>query len=355
MANGNRDLRTKIGQMVMVGFRGAVARPDSRIIQDIREHGLGGVWLVDNDSPLGRTLGNVESAEQLKTLTDNLQQAAEIPLFIALDAEGGQGIRLKEKYGFPPTRSARNLGRLDEPSATATQTRQIAQTLLQTGININFAPVLDLDKNPDNPALGTKERCYSADPETVIRHAEIILKVQREAGLLSCCKHFPGQGSARIDSHLDTVDVTDTWDEGDLEPFRRLSELGLIDALLTAHIHNWNWDPRYPATLSKNVLTELLRNRLGFEGVVFSDDLNMGAIRNHYEMSAAIELALNAGVDVILMSNVGYYDEHITGKTTEIIHRLVEEGRIGEDRIEESYRRIRTLKNRLRKTEAPER
>ncbi len=348
MVNGNRDLRTKIGQMVMVGFRGTTAQPDSRIIQDIREHHLGGVWLVDNDSPLGRTLGNVESAEQLKDLTDSLQQAAEIPLFIALDAEGGQVIRLKEKYGFPPTRSARYLGHTNDPSVTAAQARQIAEILLQTGINFNFAPVLDLDKNPDGPALGRKERCFSADPETVIRHAEIIQKVQREAGLLSCCKHFPGHGSARIDSHLDTVDVTETWGEEELEPFRRLIEMGLIDALVTAHVHNRHWDTRYPATLSKNVLTGMLRRQLGFDGVVFSDDMNMGAIRDHYEVATAIELALNAGVDVILMSNVGHYDERITEKTTEIIYRLVEEGRIGEDRIEESYGRIRKAKARLK-------
>lgn len=344
------DLKDKIGQMVMVGFRGTVARPDSQIIRDIREHGLGGVWLVDNDSPLGRTLGNVESAEQLKALTDSLQQAAEIPLFIALDAEGGQVIRLKEKYGFPPTRSARKLGQLDDLSGTAAQARQIAQTLLQTGININFAPVLDLDKNSDNPALGRKERCYSPDPETVIRHAESVLRVQRETGLLSCCKHFPGQGSARIDSHLDTVDVTDSWDDRDLEPFRRLIEKDLIDALVTAHIHNRRWDSQHPATLSKNVLTKMLRRQLGFEGVVFSDDMNMGAIRNHYELADAIELALNAGVDVILQSNVGHYDEHIMEKTTGIVYRLVEEGRIGQDRIEQSFCRIRTLKNRLGKT-----
>jgi beta-N-acetylhexosaminidase len=344
----NQELREKIGQMVMVGFRGTVAGPDSRIIHDIREYGLGGVWLVDNDSPMGRTLGNVESAEQLKTLTDSLQQAAKIPLFIAIDAEGGQVIRLKENYGFPPTRSARYLGQLDDPSVTAAQARQIVESLLQTGINFNFAPVLDLDKNPDGPALGRKERCFSADPETVIRHAEIILRIQREAGLLSCCKHFPGHGSARIDSHLDTVDVTETWGEEELEPFRRLIEMGLIDALVTAHIHNRRWDAQYPATLSKNLLTGMLRRQQGFEGVVFSDDMNMGAIRNHYEMSTAIELALNAGVDVILMSNVGHYDDHITEKTTGMIRRLVEEGRIGEDRIEESYGRIRKAKARLK-------
>ncbi len=348
------SLDCMIGQMIMIGFRGTVVDENDPIIREIHEHNLGGVWLTDNDSPMGDTIGNVRSPQQVKELIDDLQAHAEQPLFVAIDAEGGQVIRLKEQYGFPKTLSARMLGRLNDIKRTEAQAETIARLLKALGVNFNFAPVLDLNKVPENPALGKKERTFSDDADVVLLHARKVIESHKRHGLATCVKHFPGHGSVSIDSHDDLVDLSLSWTREELRPFSELIHDNMVEAILPGHVHLKTYDPHYPATLSNRIIGHMLRKELGFKGLVISDDLDMGAIRKHYPYKKAVELAINAGVDIILRSNVLIYDEAITRKTVALIKQLVKDGRISEKRIEESFNRIQRLKADLKRRLATE-
>ncbi|HOA73731.1 MAG TPA: glycoside hydrolase family 3 N-terminal domain-containing protein [Phycisphaerae bacterium] len=341
-------LNAKLAQMVMVGFRGAEPDECRAFLDSLAECPIAGVWLTDNKSPMGLTHGNIRSPEQVRRLTQALQNASPTPLFIAIDAEGGQVIRLEECYGFEAFPSARELGERDDPTFTRSSAERLARLLAECGINFNFAPVLDLNKNPANPIIAGKHRAFSADTQTVARHAAIFVEAHHRAGILCAGKHFPGHGSSSTDSHHGLVDVTQTWGEDELIPYQHLIANGLLDAVLTAHVCLRQIDPDLPATLSPRVVTGLLRERLGFEGVVFTDDLNMGAIQDHYPLERAVELCVQAGADVVLHANVKHYDPDIARRTVAILRQLVESGRLTEQRIDQSNQRIAALRSRIR-------
>jgi beta-N-acetylhexosaminidase len=265
---------------------------------------------------------------------------------VAIDQEGGQICRLKETFGFPATVSAQHLGRLNDLALTHEQATTIAKTLAQLGINLNLAPAVDLNTNPDNPTIGHRERSFSADPEVVTGHALEFIKAHHSQGVLCTLKHFPGHGSSTTDSHLGLVDVTKTWSAGELEPYANLIKAGQADAVMTAHVFNAKLDPEYPATLSKPTITGLLRQALNYDGVVISDDIQMGAIAHHYGFAAAVQAAIEAGVDLIAIANNSVYDESIVARTIALIKQLVHEGKIKETRIDESYHRIQRLKHK---------
>lgn len=339
-------LDQKIGQMLNVGFRGTVLADSNHIVRDIRKYHLGGVTLFDYDVPRDTALRNIESPGQLKTLVHELQSLDEMPLFIAIDQEGGKVARLKPGRGFPATVSAQYLGTIDDIDSTRHYAQITGQTLAELGININFAPVVDLNINPDNPVIGRLERSFSADPQTVIQHASAYINTLHKFDILTVLKHFPGHGSSKKDSHLGVVDVTETWTENELIPYRELIHSGQADMIMTAHIFNAKWDSTYPATLSKPVITNILRNKLGFEGVVISDDLMMGAIRKEYGLKTAIKQALRAGVDILTFGNNAIYDPDIVPKAHKIILELLDEGELSRKRIDESYQRIMKIKKK---------
>jgi len=354
--NGNDDdhdkepaLEAKIGQMVMVGFRGYTVTPQDPIWQDIAERNLGGVVLYDRDVPSNGTVErNIESPDQLKALTATLHGIRDNMLLIGIDQEGGLIQRLKPRYGFPESVSHAALGAADDLDGTYAAARSIAETLREHGIDINFAPVVDVNTNPDNPIIGKLQRSFSGDPAAVTRHARAYMRAHHDVGVLTTLKHFPGHGSSLDDSHLGVTDVTNTWQPLELEPYRDLIGAGVVDLVMTAHVFNGNLDADDPATLSPAVITDLLRGELGFDGVVISDDMQMGAIVNYYGFEAALEKAIHAGVDLLVLSNNGQaYDDGIAARAIAHIARAVAEGRISRDRIDQSYRRIQALKLRL--------
>jgi beta-N-acetylhexosaminidase len=340
------SLEAKIGQMLMVGFRGLRITTDHPIVSDIQERHLGGVVLFDYDVPAGTPVRNIESPDQVKTLVEDLQSFSAEPMLIAIDQEGGQIRRLKEVFGFPSTQSAQYLGTIDDLSLTRENATAMAQTLSHLGINLNLAPVVDLNTNPENPIIGRYERSFSADPAIVTAHALEFIRAHHQHGVRCTLKHFPGHGSSAEDSHLGLVDVTTSWSRTELEPYANIIKAGEADAIMTAHVFNANLDRDYPATLSKPTITGLLREELGYGGVVISDDMQMGAIVNEYGFETAIQAALEAGIDIIAMANNSTYEEDIVARTATLIKRLVEDGKISETRIDESYQRIQPLKNR---------
>jgi beta-N-acetylhexosaminidase len=278
--------------------------------------------------------------------------AAPIPLFVSIDQEGGRVNRLKEKYGFPKSLSAANMSSsLDSVKYYGQAT---AATLAGLGFNVNFAPVVDLATNPGNPVIAKVERSFSANADTVALFSEEFVKAHRQVGVVTVLKHFPGHGSSENDTHLGIADVSNTWEEKELRPYQLLIDAKYVDAIMTAHIVNQKLDNRsLPGTLSSRILDSLLRKTLKFDGVVFSDDMQMHAITKHYGLEEAIKLAVNAGVDILTFSNnIQGSEDRTVDKVHSIIRKFVEDGSIPKARIDESYKRIINLKGKMTSSQA---
>ena len=348
MSNHAPTLQEKIGQMLLVGFRGYEVKPGDPVARDAAERNLGGVIFFDQEMADTQLQGrNIASPTQLKSLVDSLKSYTRTPLLISIDQEGGRVNRLKPDYGFSETFSHEELGNRNDLAFTFQHAEMIAKTLAGLGINLNLAPVVDLDANPNNPIIKGKKRSFHSDPEIVAQHAVEFAKAHRKHGVLICPKHFPGHGSATGDTHLGLVDVTKSWHERELIPFQRLIEAGLCDVMMTAHVFNANLDPERPATLSKKILQGILRDQLGYRGLIISDDMEMKAISGHYGLENAIQFGIEAGLDLLCFGNNMNYDANIGGKVMNIILQLVESGKISEARIDESFQRIMRLKENL--------
>ena len=342
------SIETMTGQMILRGFRGLELNDEMRVVQDIKAGRIGGVVLFDYDVELKSPVRNIESPQQVKRLNSELQNLSTTPLYIAVDQEGGRVRRLKTKFGFPSTVSAQYLGDLNNTDSTTYQAAKLAETVAEHGFNLNFAPVLDLNSNPDNPVIGKIERSFSANPASVVTHAGTIIAEHRKARVLTAVKHFPGHGSAWNDSHLGMADVTDTWDNSELIPYQQLlGSSNSPDMVMTAHIFNAKLDSTWPATLSESVNTGILRERMGFDGVIVSEDLQMKAVRDFYGLETVIERSLAAGVDILLFGNNLVYEDDIAERTIAIVTKLVKDGKVSRERIEASYKRIMKLKERL--------
>jgi len=332
-------LADKVGQMIMVGFGGQYPTLESDIARDIADGIVGSVVLF------GR---NVGSPEQLQALTTTLHGVSPNPLLIAIDQEGGWVSRLSRSFGISSNFSAQYLGEQNDLALTTAQGSSTATELARLGINLNLAPVVDVNTNPWNPIIGRYERSYSADPAVVAAHAKAAIDAHRPHNVLCTLKHFPGHGSSQGDTHAGFVDVTDSWSVIELAPYATLIGAGDCDLIMTAHIFNATLDAEHPATLSHNIITGLLREQLGYNGVVISDDMQMGAIAKLYDLETAVGLAINAGVDIIAFSNNIPFSRGAGGhRLHEIIMGLVERNVIPASRIEESYQRIMTLKQKL--------
>lgn len=345
--SGEPGLEEMIGQMLMVGFRGTSVTEADPIVQDIAQGRVGGVILFEYDVVLKKHGRNITGPDQVKALVASLKKHAGTPLFIAVDEEGGRVSRFKASLGFPETLSAAELGKRNDPAFTRTAGAGVGQTLAALGLNLDFAPVVDLNVNPDNPVIGKLDRSFSPDPGQVALHAKAFIEGLNSRGVLSCVKHFPGHGSAWNDSHVGMADVTETWTEKELAPYADLMAGGKVDMIMTAHVFNANLDPDHPATLSRAVIQGLLRDKMGYDGVVVSDDMQMRAVSDYYGLEQAVRLALGAGVDILLFPNNNAYDPEIATKARDLILAMIEDGTLDRARIERSYARIMKLKKRL--------
>ncbi len=334
----------KIGQMILIGINDikSISENDS-LLSDIQLGKVGGIILFE------KNISPTDSKNKLILLISELQKKARIPLFATIDEEGGKVHRLKEKYGFVRMPSAAYLGRINNVDTTLFYNRRLAKELRELGINLNFAPVLDMAINPENKAIVKVERSFSASPEMVSKHALVCIQAHHEFGIKTILKHFPGHGSSTSDSHFGIVDVSRSWNFNELFPYYSILQSGTCDAIMTAHIINQNWDTTLlPATLSKKVIQEMLRGWMGYRGVIFSDDMQMNAISKNYGFETSIEKSINAGVDVLMFGNNVHLDEKpATAKEVHaIIKKLLKEGKIKKERIDEAYYRIMALKNK---------
>jgi len=338
-------LEQKIGQMLMVGFHGTSAKPGSQICEDIRQYNLGAVILFDYNPVDKSKPKNIASKTQVARLTKELQACSRNgKLLIAVDQEGGRVQRLKSRYGFygkfPRAADVVKSGNMKQ-----TYTK-MAKELKSVGINYDLAPVVDLDINPRNHVIHGLGRSFGKDPKTVEKYASIFIDAMHRYGVLTSLKHFPGHGSSVGDTHKGFVDVTHLWKPVELEPYRLLKNKA--DTVMVAHVFNKKLDVNYPATLSRKTVEGLLRKKIGFRGVVITDDLQMGAISKKYTLKKTLELAINAGDDILLFGNQLDPRKVVsTKRLVETIERLIREGKISKARIDASYARIRKLKTRL--------
>ena len=333
------SLDIKIGQLIIFGFYGTVINKNDLVYKAVQDGKIGSLLIY------GRNLAPQKTGDALKQLIDEFQKAASIPLFISIDQEGGKVNRLKPELGFPQMPSAEWLGIMNNPDTTKYYADNIGYTLSRLGINLNYAPVLDV-LNRNCPVLGARERCFSADPDIITKHAGITIESHHYFNVKTVVKHFPGHGNALADSHLGVVDVTKTWQPIELLPYLRLIKTGQVDAIMTAHIVNGKLDPSLlPATLSKKIMTGLLRDSLGFKGVIFSDDMQMKAISEQYSLEQSIFKAMDAGVDVLMFSNnIPGVNAYEPNNIHAIIKKLVADGKIPMARINASYKRVMELK-----------
>ena len=345
-------VQLRIGDLLLIGFSGTQVEGNEevrRLVCDVR---VGGVLLFERFAGSGQPR-NMVSPAQVSALTRDLQalaaRCAGRPLFIAADAEGGRVMRLSPRLGYPPTPAARELGERDDPAFTQAEARRIGVMLREAGINWNLAPVVDVAVNPTNPAVVALGRTYAADPDRVTAHARAFVLGMHEAGVLTALKHFPGHGSSRRDSHHGFTDVSDTAQlRVELAPYRALIAAGMADSVMTAHVFNRGLDPWDPATLSRFTVHRVLRRWLRYDGVVVSDDLLMGAIAQHYGLEDAAVLALNAGVDVLLIGqNSDRVDDRAAERVVAAITGAIAQGTLSESRVRQAVARVDALRSRL--------
>jgi len=329
----NLTLEQKVGQLLMCGFHGQHA--DEQITRLIRDHHVGGVIYFRR---------NVQSVDQLTRLSEELQgiaaEAGVLPLMISVDQEGGMVARI-DKEGVTQVPGNMALGATGNPEYTLECARILGRELKSTGIDMNLAPVLDVNNNALNPVIGV--RSYGENAESVAAHGAAAITGYQSQGIAATAKHFPGHGDTAVDSHLGMVTVPhdrNRLEQIELLPFRRAIEAG-VDAIMTAHVIFPAIEPEpIPATLSRKVLTGLLREDMGFEGIIITDCLEMHAISKPYGVAEAAIRAVEAGADLILVSHT--LQDQVAA--VEAIIEAVRTGRISESIINKALERIITWK-----------
>ncbi len=334
--------------MLIVGFSGYDVNENSPVVRWLQADGLGGIILFDYDLPAKKQGKNLRDKAQIKRLNQDLNYYSaltenSLPLLIAVDYEGGRVDRLSKIEDCMETMQPCEQAKLSDESLYK-EAERMAVTLKDLGFNLNFAPVVDLNLNDQQGIIGKLGRCFSANSEVVSHAAKQFVHAFNEQGIACAYKHFPGHGSATGDTHEGFVDVTDTYHHSELLPYAALSNTTLPVMVMTAHVINRKLDDSgLPATLSYPILTGLLREKLGFDGVIVSDDLQMQAISHHYSIDEALRLTINAGADMLIFGN--QLGSITATEVIDQIENLVNSGAIELARIDEAYRRISFLKH----------
>lgn len=340
---GAATLEQMAGQMIVVGFQGDSV-DDAAVAglrADLAASRLGGVMLLKT---------NIGSLEAVKQMNAAFRDAAELPAFITLDQEGGAVERLTKAVGFREIPSAAAIASRNSPAEAETIYARMAAAIAELGFTVNFGPVADLNLNPENPIIGKFGRAFSADPATVALYDAAFIKAHHAAGLLTALKHFPGHGSSTTDSHEGFVDITQTWQSSELDPYRVLIAAGEVDMVMAGHLYHADYadvGQQTPSSLSPQWIEGVLRGELGFDGVVISDDLEMGAIRDHFTLAQTVTQAVRAGLDVLLFSNTADYRAGLGQEVLDILLTAAADDPAFAARIEQSYTRIVALKARI--------
>ena len=339
------SLREMIGQMLMLGFKGQTPKDKgSRAVHELLKSGqIGGLIFM------GR---NMASKAQITKLVSHLKKARPktLPPFLAIDQEGGQVQRLKEQHGFTtiPTASSIALGK---DQIFALQTYQtLADELADAGFNVNFGPVVDLNLVPENPIIGARDRSYGSSVETVKTFSKAFVLAHRQNKILTSLKHFPGHGSSWTDSHEQFVDLTKSWKTQELDPYKQMIKAQLVDMVMIGHLYHPQFSDgdKLPASLSNRAIEGVLRKEIGYQGLVITDDLGMGAIKKYFDFDDALLKAIKAGNDILLIVDDKYANKSEISRIHHLIEQAVKRGDIKRSSLEASYNRIMTAKELLK-------
>jgi beta-N-acetylhexosaminidase len=342
-------LERMIGQMILVGFEGDTPGHDGvrTVGRQVAEGRIGGVMYLRR---------NARDERSVKAINRMLAAASpDRPPFIAIDQEGGAVERLTRRTGFPEIPSARAVAMTRDADGAHQLYASLAADLRGWGFNLNLGPVADIDVNPANPIIGTLGRSFSADAGTVAAYGDAFVRAHRANGVMTAVKHFPGHGSSLADSHETLPDVTDTWSETELRPFRDLIAGGGADMVMIGHIYNERLQngAKEPASLSRDIIEGLLRRKLGYSGVVISDDLQMAAIEENHSLRETVVRAVEAGTDILLFSNSAKPEPDLPKRVAAILlHEAGRNGLVAEN-IAASYKRIAALKDQWRRATSP--
>lgn len=325
----NMTLEEKIGQMVIASFNGTTLGSDAKTL--IRDYHIGGFALFKY---------NIQNEVQLKTLISDLNEfnkSSNIDLFLAVDEEGGRVSRIPSTIKKGPT--ALSLGQTNDPVLVMREAIRNGNNLSELGFNLNFAPSSDIFSNPQNTVIG--DRAFGKDPQTAAIYSNAYYCGLNQAGIMASSKHFPGHGDTLVDSHYGLPTVSKTLDElkeFELIPFNLLIQNN-VDMIMMSHILLENID-EHPASLSYEIVTNLLREEMGYEGVVITDDMTMKAISDMYSPGESAVKAVLAGCDIILSTHS--FNNQI--QVIESLKKAVKDNIISTDRIDQSVRRILELK-----------
>ena len=340
----DRDLQASIGQMIIVGFSGHDPGSEGfKTVQRQAANGsISGVFLLKR---------NIRDKAAVKELNSELQAVSKVPLFIAVDQEGGRVDRLTSAIGFKEAPSAARVAKVMDAKAAKTLYSRVATDLSGLGINLNLGPVVDLNVNPANPIIGKLGRSYSVDPDIVARYATAFVEAHRNSGVLTAVKHFPGHGSSSTDSHKVMTDVTATWQETELKPYETLIAQGGVDMVMASHVINRRISrTSVPASLSYEILTGLLRTQLGYSGVIVSDDMQMEAIYATRSLEQTVREAVLAGTDLLLFSNDKHPDPAIPEKIAAFLTQEARRNPKMLERIRTASANVLRLKKKLWET-----
>lgn len=327
-------LNEKIGQMVMSGVDGY--KIGDTTIKMLKNYHVGGFIIMGD---------NVQNAKQLRSLVNSLKTTnskSPIPLFLSTDQEGGRVERMPPEIKRLPTNKA--IGGVNNSEFSYKLGSIIAEELNSFGFNMDFAPVLDINSNPNNPVIG--DRSFGSNPEAVTKLGIQTMKGIMAGNIIPVVKHFPGHGDTSVDSHVGLPLVNNNikrLKSFEFIPFVQAIK-NKVDAIMIAHILLPKIDSKYPASMSKTIITNILRKDLNFAGVVITDDLTMGAITKNYSIGIAAVKAINAGADIVLVCH-GYNNEVAV---VEALKKAVSTGGITKDRLNESLYRILKLKQKYK-------
>jgi beta-N-acetylhexosaminidase len=332
---GDRELAKKVGQLFVVGFSGATKEAPESVRRALANSEIGGVILFRR---------NVGDVDQVAALSADIHEAAKdapAPPFVAVDQEGGRVVRLEAP--LTPVPPMRSLGQAADLRDVARVSQMMAEEIRELGFNLNFAPVIDVDTNPDNPVIG--DRAFSSDPERVARCGAGFMLGHHTAGVVPCVKHFPGHGDTIVDSHVDlpTIEHDRTrLDKIELYPFERAVAAD-APMIMTAHVQIPALDPFYPATMSPMIIDGILRKEMGYDGVVVTDCLEMKAVADRFEIEEMVDRSLDAGVDLFLICHT---EEKWKKAMRHLYERALDDDKV-RARVEESAERVLSLKEEL--------
>jgi beta-N-acetylhexosaminidase len=329
-----------IGRMIILGFEGQSLSSNNTLKKDIKKYTLGGVILFDKYHK-SKKKKNIKNPKQLKKLITDIQNMSKYNILISIDQEGGLVSRLNQKNGFSKTYKASTISKKGTIFARQTY-KKLASDLSNVGININFAPVVDLAINPKNKVIVYYGRSYSSSPKEVIKYSKIFIDEMNKKGIISVLKHFPGHGSSLGDSHEGFIDISNTWNKKELIPYQELINSNHANMIMTAHVYNKNLDTKYPATLSKNINTNLLKEKLNYQGIIISDDLQMKAITKYYTLKQTVTLAINSGVNILLFGN---QIDNKTIKLKTIVNTIYKEVKNGNIELSKIIKSNKIIKN----------